>query len=41
MPQFAELNECQNTFAITLAVMNTINKGKIYDFNQYPVQRED
>jgi hypothetical protein len=36
----SELNECQNTFALTLAVLNTHNKDKIYEFNHRPSQGE-
>src|SRR6202167_330147 len=34
-----ELNECQTTFVITLPVMNTNNKDKIYEFNQHQPNR--
>ena len=37
----AELNECQTTFVITLVVINTNNKDKIYEFNNRASQEED
>jgi hypothetical protein len=36
-----ELNECQTTFAITFAVINTKKKNKIYEFNCCASGEED
>jgi hypothetical protein len=36
-----ELNECQNSFAVTLAVINTNNKDKLYEFNHRASQEEN
>ena len=37
----SELNECQTTFVVTLAVINTKNKDKTYEFNHRASQEED
>jgi hypothetical protein len=36
-----ELNECRTIFVVTLAVINTKNKDKTYEFNHRASQKED